>query len=247
MSSIENEAPVSLRPRAVLARSAPPAERARLARRARRLSWASLAWLGVEGGLGIVAGALASSVALVAFGLDSGIEALASVAVIWRFTASRTASEGAERRAQRVVAVSFFLLAPYVAVEAVLALADGTRPSTSWLGIAIAAGSLLICPWLGVAKRRVGERLNSEATKGEGRQNQLCALLAAAVLVGLGANAAFGLWWFDPAVALVIAAACVVEGRRSWRGEDCGCGACAASPDLAAEAATTSLVQETSG
>lgn len=238
MSRIESEVPIGLRPAATPIPGVAPVERARLARRARWLSWASLAWLGVEGGLGIAAGALASSVALVAFGLDSGIEALASVAVIWRFTASRTASSVAERRAQQVVAVSFYLLAPYVAVEALLALVGGTRPSTSWLGIAVAAGSLLICPWLGAAKRRVGGRLESEATKGEGRQNQLCALLAAAVLVGLGANAAFGLWWFDPAVALVIAAACVVEGRRSWRGEDCGCGACDV-PDLADAPAST--------
>lgn len=239
MSSVGHEAPVALRPRSCIVPTERPAERARLARRARRLSWASLAWLGVEGGLGIAAGALASSVALVAFGLDSGIEALASVAVIWRFTASRTASQAAERSAKQIVAVSFYLLAPYVAVEALLALVGGEHPSTSWLGIALSAGSLLICPWLGAAKRQVGERLGSEATKGEGRQNQLCALLAAAVLVGLGANAVFELWWLDPAVALGIAAACIIEGRRSWRGQDCGCGACAVLPDPADETATT--------
>lgn len=238
MSTLGNEVQVSLRPRAAIAPVVSPVDRVRLARRARRLSWTSLAWLGIEGGLGIAAGALASSVALLAFGLDSGIEALASVAVIWRFTVNHTMSEAPERRAQRVVAISFYLLAPYVAVEALLALVGGEHPSTSWLGIALAAGSLLICPWLGAAKRRVGERLASEATKGEGRQNQLCAVLAAAVLVGLAANTIFGLWWFDPAVALVIAAICVVEGRRSWRGEDCGCGACAPQ-DLAHEGANS--------
>jgi len=195
----------------------------RLARRARRLSWASLSWLGIEGAVSVAAGVVAGSVALVGFGIDSVIEGLASIIVIWRFTGARTRSATAEGRAQRLVALSFFLLAPYIAVEALIALLTGRHPEESPVGLALICASLLICPWLGLAKQRVGARLGSPATAGEGRQNLLCAGLAAAVLVGLVGNALWGLWWLDPVAALVIAAAAVNEGVTSWRGESCGC------------------------
>jgi divalent metal cation (Fe/Co/Zn/Cd) transporter len=198
----------------------------RLARLAKTLSWLTLAWLGIEGAVGVVAGILAGSIALVAFGLDSAIEGLASIIVIWRFSGTRTGSADAEQRAQRWVAVSFFLLAPYVAAEAVETLIEGAAAETSWLGIGLTAGTLLICPWLGLFKRRVAEKLGSRTTYGEGTQNLLCALLAAAVLIGLAANALFGLWWLDPVIALLIAAICVREGQKAWRGEECGCAAC---------------------
>jgi len=103
---------------------------------------------------------------------------------------------------------------------------EGAAAETSWLGIGLTAGTLLICPWLGLIKRRVAEKLGSRATYGEGTQNLLCALLAAAVLIGLAANALFGLWWLDPVIALLIAAICVREGQKAWRGEECGCAAC---------------------
>ena len=198
-------------------------ERRHLEQRARRLSWTSLAWLGVEGGVSITAGLAAGSVALLGFGIDSAIEALASVIVIWRFTGTRVHSTESEARAQRLVAVSFFLLAPYIAADATVALAAGRRPEVSVVGMILAAVSLCICPWLGVAKRRVGAKLGSAATAGEGRQNLLCAGLAGAVLVGLTANAAWGLWWLDPAVGLLIAAAAVREGLTTWRGDVCAC------------------------
>jgi divalent metal cation (Fe/Co/Zn/Cd) transporter len=182
--------------------------------------------LGIEGTVGVVAGVLAGSVALIAFGLDSAIEGLASVIVIWRFTGTRTISADAERRAQKWVAVSFFLLAPYVAVEAIETLIEGAAAETSWLGILLTAGTLVLCPWLGRAKQRIGEKLGSRATYGEGTQNMLCAILAGAVLIGLAANTLFGLWWLDPAIALVIAGACVREGQKAWRGEECGCASC---------------------
>ena len=124
------------------------------------------------------------------------------------------------------MAVSFFLLAPYVAAEAIETLIEGAAAETSWLGIALTAGTLLLCPWLGRAKQRIGEKLASRATYGEGTQNRLCEILAAAVLVGLAANTLFGLWWLDPAVALAISAACVREGQKAWRGEECGCATC---------------------
>jgi divalent metal cation (Fe/Co/Zn/Cd) transporter len=195
-----------------------------LTRRAKLLSWTSLAWLCIEGTVAVVAGAVAGSVALVGFGLDSVIEGLASVVVIWRFTGTRTLSETAERRAQQLVAVSFFLLAPYIAYEAADSLVVGHHADTSWVGAGLAICSLLICPWLGLAKRRVGAQLGSAATTGEGTQNLLCAGLAVGVLSGILANAAFGLWWLDPVVALAIAGVCVSAGRKAWRGESvCEC------------------------
>jgi divalent metal cation (Fe/Co/Zn/Cd) transporter len=198
----------------------------RLARLAKLLSSLTLVWLGIEGVVGVIAGVLAGSIALVAFGLDSAIEGLASVIVIWRFTGTRTIAADAERRAQRWVAISFFLLAPYVAAEAIETLIEGAVAETSWLGIGLTAGTLVICPWLGMAKRRLGEKLGSRATYGEGTQNVLCAILAGAVLVGLAANTLFGLWWLDPAIALSISAMCVREGQKAWRGEECGCATC---------------------
>jgi len=203
------------------------AEWLRLAAWARRLSWLSLAWMGAEGAIAILAGILAGSVALIGFGIDSAIEGFASVIIIWRFTGRRTLSEHAERRAQQLVAIQFFLLAPYVVVEAIRALAAGAHPGASWLGIGLSISSLVGMPVLGIAKRRIGERLGSAATKGEGAQNLLCAYLAGALLLGLLGNAIFGLWWLDPAVALLIAAVAVKEGAEAWRGEGC---ACAAAP-----------------
>jgi divalent metal cation (Fe/Co/Zn/Cd) transporter len=195
-----------------------------LTRRAKVLSWTSLAWLCIEGSVAVIAGLTAGSVALVGFGLDSAIEGLASVVVIWRFTGSRTLSEGAERRAQQLVAVSFFLLAPYIAFEAVDALATSHHADKSWIGAGIAVGALFVCPWLGLAKRRVGAQLGSAATTGEGTQNLLCAGLAVGVLTGILANALIGAWWLDPIVALGIAGVCVAEGRKAWQGESvCEC------------------------
>ena len=183
-----------------------PAERDRLIRRAKALSWLSLAYMSAEGAIAITAATLAGSVALLGFGLDSAIEALASVIVIWRFTGTRRLSEHAEQRAQRLVAITFFLLAPYIAQDAIRTLANGEHPHTSWLGIGLSISSIIVMPLLGKAKHRIGQRLGSGATAGEGTQNMLCAYLAAGVLASLALNAAFGLWWADPAVALGIAA-----------------------------------------
>jgi divalent metal cation (Fe/Co/Zn/Cd) transporter len=199
----------------------------RLARLARVLAWTSLAWLTIEGTVGVIAGLIAGSVALVGFGLDSAIEGLASVIVVWRFTGARTLSAHSERRAQQLVAVSFFLLAPYVAAESLRTLMGEHHAETSVAGIILTGGTLAICPWLGLAKQRIGDRLGSLATKGEGKQNLLCAGLAVGVLGGLLANTVLGIWWLDPAVGLVIAVACVLAGRQTWRGDGCACTECA--------------------
>jgi divalent metal cation (Fe/Co/Zn/Cd) transporter len=203
----------------------------RAARRARLLSWLSLGWMTAEGVLGILAGAVAGSIALVGWGLGSAIEGLAAVIVIWRFTGTRTHSDTAERRAERAVAVSFFLLAPYIAVEAIRSLAVAEHPSASVLGIAVTASSVVLMPALGIAKRRLGERLGSRATAGEGTQNLLCAAQGAAVLIGLAANAAIGAWWLDGVVALGLAVFAVKEGREAWRGEGC----CVGDPTIAVD------------
>ena len=195
------------------------------ARRARLLSWLSLAWMGAEGAIAITAGVLAGSIALISFGLDSAIEGFASLVIVWRFTGSRLLSHAAEQRAQKLVAIQFFLLAPYVAAEAIRTLFTADEPETSWIGIALVTTSVIGMPFLGIAKRRLADRLGSVATRGEGTQNLLCAYLAAAVLVGLLGNALFGLWWLDPAAALVVASVAVKEGRASWRGQGC-CATC---------------------
>jgi divalent metal cation (Fe/Co/Zn/Cd) transporter len=205
--------------------AAPSHQWLRLARRARALSWLTLGWLGVEAGVAIGAALVARSTALLGFGLDSGIEALASIIVVWRFTGTRLASALSERRAQKLVAVSFFLLAPYIAVEAAQALAAGTRAETSIVGIVLTAGTALLEPPLGIAKRRLGARLGSAATAGEGAQNMLCAYLALAALFGLLANTVLGLWWLDGVVAIAIAGWAVIEGRRAWSGTTCACAA----------------------
>jgi divalent metal cation (Fe/Co/Zn/Cd) transporter len=199
----------------------PEAERERLVRRARLLAWASLAWMTAEGAVAIAAGIAASSIALIGFGIDSAIEGLASVVIIWRFWGKRALSEAAERRAQQLVAIQFFVLAPYVAIEAIRTLVTADAPDVSRLGIALTALSIVLMPYFGLAKRRVGARLGSAATRGEGMQNLLCAYLSVAVLVGLTLNALLGWWWADPLAALVIAGVAVREGLESWRGDDC--------------------------
>jgi len=202
------------------------AERDRLIRRAKALSWLSLGWMTIEGVVAITAAILAGSVALLGFGIDSAIEGLASVIIIWRFTGRRRLSDDAEDRAQKLVAISFFLLAPYVAQEAIRTLIAGEHPTTSWVGIGLSISSIVVMPLLGRAKQRIGASLGSAATAGEGTQNMLCAYMAAGVLVGLLANTAFGVWWLDPAIALGIAALAVKEGREAWEGEGC----CVTSP-----------------
>lgn len=203
-----------------------------LARRAKVLSWFSLVYMTLEGAIAITAGVLAASPALIGFGIDSAIEGFASLVIVWRFTGARLLSDGAERRAQTLVAIQFFLLAPYVAYEAIDALIAGNRPDASYIGIVLATTSLMVMPWLGRAKQRIGERMGSVATSGEGQQNMLCAYLSAALLVGLIGNALFGLWWLDPAAALAIAAVAAKEGVEAWRGEGC-CAPPAAGPDAA--------------
>ncbi|UXA05277.1 cation transporter [Mycobacterium sp. SMC-2] len=200
------------------------AEWVRAARWARWLAWASLVWMCAEGALGLWQGFAVGSISLIGWALGSAVEGLASVVVVWRFTGSRTLSETSEHRAQRGVAVSFWLIAPYIAVESIRNLLTGARPGTTLIGIALTAAALVLMPLLGWAKQRLGARLDSRATAGEGIQNYLCAAQSAAVLITLAVIAVWpGGWWLDPVAGLVIAGLAVREGFLAWRGEDCGC------------------------
>jgi divalent metal cation (Fe/Co/Zn/Cd) transporter len=175
-----------------------------------------------EGGIGLWQGLAAGSAALTGWALGSVVEGLASVIVIRRFTGARALSQTAERRAQRAVAVSFWLLAPFIAAESARDLAGGHHAEATVAGIVLTAVALLVMPLLGLAKHRLAARLSSAATAGEGTQNYLCAAQAAAVLVGLAVTAAWpGAWWADAVIGLGIAAAAAWEGIQSWRGDDC--------------------------
>ena len=165
-----------------------PPERDRLVRRARLLAWGGIGWHFTEAAIAVGAGVAASSIALVGFGADSLIEAFAGFILIWRFAGRRSHSDAAERRAQQLIAGSFFVLAAYVGVEAIRTFLGAAEPEVSV-------------------------------------QTLVCAALSLALLIGLGANAAFGWWWADPGAALVIAAVATREGVESWRGEAC-CDTC---------------------
>jgi divalent metal cation (Fe/Co/Zn/Cd) transporter len=199
----------------------PPNDRARLERRARLLAWGGIGWHFIEFGIALIAGIAAGSIALVGFGADSLIEALAGFVVLWLFTGTRRGSHHAERRAQEMISISFYVLAAYVTVEAIRTLLSGDHPKTSWVGVALAAFTAVTMPLLAVAKRRVGNKLHSAAAVKEASQTTLCAYLSIALLVGLLANALAGWWWADPTAALLIAAIAAKEGRESWRGEGC--------------------------
>lgn len=196
-----------------------------LVHRARWLAWLGIGWHVAEAAIAIAAGLAATSIALIGFGADSVIESVAGLVVVWRFAEMRQDSAQAERRAQRMIGVSFAVIGVYVAVEAVRALLVGTHPDASWVGIALATITMVTMPLLAGAKARVGDELRSSATVSEGRQNLLCAYLSAGLLVGLGANALLGWWWADPITALAIAGVALYEGREAWRGNAC-CGAC---------------------
>jgi divalent metal cation (Fe/Co/Zn/Cd) transporter len=206
----------------VVQRPAPTAtDRSALVRRAKLLAWGGIGWHFIEFAIALAAGIAASSIALVGFGVDSLIESVAGFVLLWRFADRRSSSESAERRAQQLIAVSFFVLAAYVGAEAIRTLIAGDHPEASWIGIGLAAFTAPTMPLLALAKRRVGNRLGSAATVQEGVQNMVCAYLSVALLIGLVANAVLGWWWADPAAALVIAAVALREGRESWRGHGC--------------------------
>jgi divalent metal cation (Fe/Co/Zn/Cd) transporter len=196
-----------------------PARRALLARRVRWLVAATIAYNIIEAIVAITAGTLASSTALIGFGLDSVIEVSSAAAVAWQF--SGPDHERRERTALRIIAVSFFALAAYVAVESVRALVGADRAEHSTVGLVLAAVSLAVMPILSAAQRRTGRELGSASAVADSKQTLLCTYLSAVLLVGLGVNSLFGWWWADPMAALIIAIVAVKEGREAWRGDAC--------------------------
>jgi len=194
----------------------------RAARQAKLLAWASLVWMSVEGFVGVLAGVQAHSLGVVTWAASSFVEALASLIVVWRFTGRRTLSPTSEARAQKWVAASFFLLAPYFVIEAVRKLISGGDTDATVLAVALTMSAIVLMPLLGWAKLRLGKQLNSGATSGEGIQNIMCAVQAATALVAV-AGAGIGLSFLDPIAALVIAGIALNEGWKGWRGADTCC------------------------
>ncbi|RJQ82095.1 cation transporter [Amycolatopsis panacis] len=193
--------------------------KALLRRRIRWLVAGTITYNVIEALVAIAAGAVASSAALVAFGLDSVAEVLSAVAVAWQFAGADP--ERRERAALRMIAVSFFLLAAYVAGDSVWSLVRSEAPEHSTAGIVLAAVSLVIMPVLSGAQRRAGRELGSASAVADSKQTLLCTYLSAVLLGGLLLNTVFGWSWADPVAALVIAVVVVREGREAWRGDHC--------------------------
>ncbi|MGA5191502.1 cation transporter [Streptomyces griseoincarnatus] len=199
-----------------------PNRRAQLARRIRLLVAATITYNVIEAIVAITAGTMASSTALIGFGLDSVIEVSSAAAVAWQFSAADHAvREAREKTALRIIALSFFALAAYVSIDSVRALTGSGEAEHSTPGIVLAALSLAIMPFLSAAQRRAGRELGSASAVADSKQTLLCTYLSAVLLVGLLANSLFGWSWADPVAALVIAAVAIKEGREAWCGDNC--------------------------
>jgi divalent metal cation (Fe/Co/Zn/Cd) transporter len=186
---------------------------ARLRRRGFWLEYASMAWMTAEAAVALTAGVIASSIALVGFGLDSVIEFFAAAIVIWQL---RGEGEDRQTRAVRLIGVTFFALAAYLAVEGIRDLAGQARPEESIPGLAVTAAALVVMPLLAVAKRRTGRALGNRTLIADSAETAFCAFTSAATLLGVGLNTWLGWWWADPVAALVIAALAVKEGLEAW-------------------------------
>lgn len=191
--------------------------RSRLVRRGLRLEYITIAWNVVEAVVAVTAGITAGSIALVGFGLDSLIEVFAASVVVWEF---KGATEERQERALRLIAISFFVLAAYVTVEAVRDLIVGSEAGESMVGIVLAAVSLAVMPVLAIAKRRTGRRLGSRTLLADATETLLCSYLSAILLAGLALNALVDWWWADPLAALGISYLAIREGLEAWRGEE---------------------------
>ena len=193
-------------------------ERSVLERRARRLAWLTIVWNVVEAVVAIGSGLVAASLALVGFGIDSTIEVFAAVVVLWRL---RGVDEAREQRALKLIAVSFFVLAAYVTVEAIRDLISDSDPRTSPVGIGLAIASLIVMPVLAVAKSRTGKALGNRTVIADAAETKLCTYLSVILLAGLLLDATLNWWWADPVAALGIAVLAIREGREAWAGDDC--------------------------
>jgi len=208
--------------------AAPPAGREVLVRRALRLEYLTVGWNVVEGVVAIGAALAAGSVALLGFGIDSFVETASGLVLLWRFLAERSARAPEElgrleHRALRLVGITLFLLAAWVAFDATRTLWERERPSPSAVGIALTAISIVAMQWLARAKRRTAALLGSRALEADAFQTTACFWLSVVTLGGIGLNAAFGWWWADPVAALGMVPLIAKEGLEAWRGEECGC------------------------
>jgi divalent metal cation (Fe/Co/Zn/Cd) transporter len=190
-----------------------PDELRRLTRHGFRLEYASMAWMTVEAVVAIISGIIASSIALVGFGLDSVIEFAAAAVVVWQL---RGEGEDRETRAVHLIGGTFFVLAAYLAVVGIRDLIGHARPEQSVPGLAVTAAALLVMPGLAVAKRRTGQALDNHTLIADSAETAFCALTSGTALLGVGLNSWLGWWWADPAAALVIAALAIREGLEAW-------------------------------
>lgn len=195
-------------------------QRENLRRQALRLEYFTIAWNVAEAVVAIVAGWLAGSIALVGFGLDSIIESISGVTLLWRLRQQGELEAEAESRALRIVGLTFFLLAAYVTYEAVGDLWRRAEPGESLVGIVLAAVSLVVMPLLGHRKRRVARQLGSRALAADAMETYLCSYLSFTLLLGLGLNAWLGWWWADPVAALVMVGFMIREGLEALRPEE---------------------------
>ncbi|MDZ7675142.1 MAG: cation transporter [Acidimicrobiales bacterium] len=201
----------------------PTLDRETLVRRGALLAWFTIAWNAIEGIVGIVSGIAAGSIALIGFGVDSYVEVFAGSVILWRLARDRQGdelSEAAERRAVRLIAITFLVLAAGIGIESIRKLAIGAEPDESMIGIGLAVVSLIVMPLLARAKRRVGEQLGSRAVTADATETTLCVWLSAILLIGLGANALVGWWWADPVAALGIVYIAAREGVEHLRADE---------------------------
>jgi len=198
-------------------------ERAAVVRHGRRLEYFTIAWNALEGLVAVVAGAIAGSISLVGFGIDSFIEVTSGSVLLWRMSvdADIRRRELNERRAVQVVGISFLCLASYIAYESAMDFWSRRAPEHSIPGIVLACISLAVMPLLARAKRKVGHALGSAAMHADAKQAEFCAYLSAIMLAGLLLNALFGLWWADPAAALIMVSIIAKEGIQGLQGKAC--------------------------
>ncbi len=208
--------------------SAPGIHRAQVLSHALRLEYLTVGWNLVEGAVAVAAALAAGSVALLGFGIDSFVESASGAILIWRLLAERRtvdphSVERLDRQAHRLVGISLYVLASYVAIDSGLTLWNRERPAPSTVGIALTAISMIAMVWLARAKRRAAAGLGSRALEADAFQTTACFWLSVFTLAGIGLNAAFGWWWADPVAALGMTVFLVREGSGAWKGEDCGC------------------------
>ena len=203
-------------------------DRATLLRKACRLEYFTVGWNVVEGVVAVIAALAAGSVALLGFGLDSFVESTSGLILLWRLSKERRSTEASDedierldRRAQRLVGVTLFILAAYIATDSALALWNGERPEVSFVGLGLVSLSVAVMWWLAQVKAQTARELNSRALQADSFQTLACWWLSIMTLVGLGLNATFGWWWADPVAALGVAVLVLREGREAWRGEAC--------------------------